>query len=70
MISRLTTALLILGLLSLVSARPVSHESAQKQDTSTNDLLSDKELEDLLERLQRTLLLALSMVMNIITLCR
>jgi hypothetical protein len=69
MISKLTTALLILGLLSLVTARPVSHESAKKQDTSTNDLLSDKELEDLLERLERTLFFAPSMVMNIIILC-
>lgn len=47
MISRLTTALLTLGLLSLVTARPVSHGEAKKQDISVDDLITDKELDDL-----------------------
>ena len=49
MISRLTAVLLTLGLLSLVTARPVSHEEAKKQDISIDDLFTDKEIDDLLK---------------------
>ena len=49
MISRFTAVLLTLGLLSLVTARPVSHEEAKKQDISIDDLFTDKEIDDLLK---------------------
>ena len=55
MTSRLTTLLLMFGLLSLVTARPVTHENAEKEGTTTsdiNDLLSDKDLEDLFKSIK------------------
>ena len=39
--------LLTLGLLSLMTARPVSHEETKKQDIILNDLFTVKDLNDL-----------------------